>query len=292
MKIGIIGIGLIGGSIAKEIKTKSLGTVQVYGVESNRLHAEKVKQLNLVDELLSAEQLFEKVDVIILATPVNVIKDQIVDLLNKVKADQVIIDTGSTKRFICRAIETHKNRSNFVAAHPLAGTEFSGPEAAVLDLFRGKKNIICEKEKSSDKAIQIALKIFDFLGMSTYYLQAEDHDRHLAYVSHLSHISSFTLSLTVQEIEKNQKQIFNLASTGFESTARLAKSNAETWGPIFDANGEYLTEAIDLYINYLNKFKANIENRNIESSKNLMLKANQISSVLEGIVPNKIIPKS
>lgn len=292
MKIGIIGIGLIGGSIAKELKTKSLGTVQVYGVENNTAHAAKVMELNLVDELLSVEQVFEKADVIILATPVNVIKDQIVEILDRGREGQVIIDTGSTKRYICQAVESHKNRSNFVAAHPLAGTEFSGPEAAVLDLFRGKKNIICEKEKSSDEAIQTAQKIFDFLGMSSYYLQAEEHDRHLAYVSHLSHISSFTLSLTVQEIEKDQKQIFNLASTGFASTARLAKSNAETWGPIFDANGEYLIEAIDLYINYLNKFKANIENRNIESSKNLMLKANEISSVLEGIVLNKQTPQS
>ena len=292
MKIGIIGIGLIGGSIAKDLKTKSLGTVQVYGVENNPVHAAKVKELNLVDALLSLEQVFEKADVIILATPVNVIKDQIVEMLDKGREGQVIIDTGSTKRYICQAVASHVNRLNFVAAHPLAGTEFSGPEAAVLDLFQGKKNIICEKEKSSDEAIQTAQKIFNFLGMSSYFLQAEEHDRHLAYVSHLSHISSFTLSLTVQEIEKDQKQIFNLASTGFASTARLAKSNAETWGPIFDANGEYLIEAIDLYINYLNKFKENIKNRNIESSKKLMLKANEISSVLEGIVLNKQTPQT
>lgn len=292
MKIGIIGIGLIGGSIAKELKTRSLGTIQIFGVENNPAHAQKVKELNLVDELMSVDQLFEKVDVIILATPVNVIKNQIVELLDQVKDQQVIIDTGSTKRFICKAIETHKNRANFVAAHPLAGTEFSGPEAAMLDLFRGKKNIICEREKSSDIAIQKALKIFDFLGMSTYYLEAKEHDRHLAYVSHLSHISSFTLSLTVQEIEKDQKQIFNLASTGFASTARLAKSNAETWGPIFEANGEYLIEAIDLYIDNLKKFRTNIENKKLESSKNLMLKANEISSVLEGIVLNKQTPQS
>lgn len=280
-------IGLIGGSIALELKTRSLGSIQVYGADNNPAHVSKIKELKLVDELVSTEQIFSLCDVIILAFPVNAIKNQIIGFLDLVKEHQVIIDTGSTKRFICQAIEGHKNRSNFVAAHPLAGTEFSGPEAAILDLFKGKKNIICEKNKSSESAIDKALKIFDFLGMSSYFLEAEEHDRHLAYVSHLSHISSFTLSLTVQEIERDQKQIFNLASTGFQSTARLAKSNADTWGPIFDANGEYLIEAIDLYINYLNKFRNSIENGNVDASKNLMLKANQISSVLDGIILNK-----
>ena len=287
MKIGIVGIGLIGGSIAMELKTRSLGTIKVYGVDNNQEHAKKAIDLKLVDKMLSLDEVFEQAEVIILAIPVNAIKNEIIDLLDRVKDNQVIIDTGSTKRFICKAIEAHPNRANFVAAHPLAGTEFSGPEAAILDLFKGKKNIICEKNKSSEHAIDITLKVFDFLGMSTYFLEAEEHDRHLAYVSHLSHISSFTLSLTVQEIEKDQKQIFNLASTGFQSTARLAKSNAETWGPIFDANGEYLIEAIDLYINYLNKFRASIKENNIDASKNLMLKANQISSVLDGIILNK-----
>lgn len=287
MKIGIIGIGLIGGSIAKELKTRSLGTVEVFGVEKNTAHAQRIDQLQLVDKLLSEDELFELADVIVLCTPVNVIKEHIIEMLDKLKEGQVVIDMGSTKRFICKQVEAHKNRAQFVAAHPLAGTEFSGPDAAILDLFKGKKNIVCEKDRSSEEAIDKALKIFDFLGMSTFYLEAEEHDRHLAYVSHLSHISSYTLSLTVQEIEKDHKQIFNLASTGFASTARLAKSNAETWGPIFDANGKYLIEAIDLYINYLNQFRNNIENRNIEESKKLMHKANDISSVLEGIVLNK-----
>lgn len=287
MKVGIIGIGLIGGSIAKELKTRSLGTVEVIGVENKLEHAKRIEELGLLDKLVNLNFLFDQADVIILATPVNVIKENIIGFLDSLKSDQVIIDMGSTKRFICKQVENHPNRSNFVAAHPLAGTEFSGPDAAILDLFKGKKNIICEKEKSSEYAIEQALKIFNFLGMSTFYLEAEEHDRHLAYVSHLSHISSFTLSLTVQEIEKDQKQIFNLASTGFASTARLAKSNADTWGPIFDANGKYLIEAIDLYVNYLNKFRDNIENGNIEESKKLMHKANNISSVLDGILINK-----
>ena len=287
MKIGIVGVGLIGGSIAKELKLRSLGTIQVYGVDKNIDHATQAMHLGLVDKMLSEDALFEQADIIILATPVNVIKQEVSRLLDKINDKQVLIDTGSTKRFICQAIADHPNRSRFVAAHPLAGTEFSGPEAALLNLFKGKKCIICEKHKSDEDAIDKALKIIDFLGMSCFYLEAEDHDRHLAYVSHLSHISSFTLSLTVQEIEKDQKQIFNLASTGFQSTARLAKSNASTWGPIFDANKEYLVEAIDLYVKYLEEFKQSITTNNIKESTKLMLKANEISDVLDGIVLNK-----
>lgn len=286
MKIGIIGIGLIGGSIAKELKTRSLGSIEVLGVDKNPEHVSTIESLGLVDRMLSEEEVFDQADIIILSTPVNIIKDKIGSLLNKITQEQVLIDTGSTKRFICQSIESHPNRKRFVAAHPLAGTEFSGPEAALLDLFRGKKCIICEKRKSDKDAIEKALKVFEFLGMSTFYLEAEEHDRHLAYVSHLSHISSFTLSLTVQEIEQDQKQIFNLASTGFQSTARLAKSNANTWGPIFDANKEYLIEAIDLYIENLQKFKESISTNNLTESKKLMLKANEISGVLDGIVLN------
>ncbi len=286
MKVGIIGLGLIGGSIAKEIKTRSLGTIEVLGSEMNPNHRMKVEELGLVDLLISTTELLELSDVIILATPVNVIKEQIVSILDQMSGDQVLIDVGSTKRFICKEVEHHVNRKQYVAAHPLAGTEFSGPAASIIGLFDGKKNIICQKEKSSKVALNTALKIFEFLGMSTYYLGSEEHDRHLAYVSHLSHISSFTLSLTVQEIENDQKQIFNLASTGFASTARLAKSNADTWGPIFDANSKYLVEAIDLYIQYLNQFRESIQLKNIEESKKLMNKANNISSVLEGIALN------
>lgn len=287
MKIGIVGIGLIGGSIAKELKTRSLGTIEVWGVDRNPDHCLKALSLGLVDSMVSEEVLFDQADIIFLATPVNVIKEEIVRWLDMIGPEQVLVDTGSTKRFICQRITAHSNRKRFVAAHPLAGTEFSGPEAAILDLFKNKKCIICEKHQSAEDAIDQALKIFEFLGMSSFYLESEEHDKHMAYVSHLSHISSFTLSLTVQEIEKDQKQIFNLASTGFESTARLAKSKASTWGPIFDANKEYLIEAIDLYVNYLEKFKHSISTNNIEESTKLMLKANEISDVLDGIVLNK-----
>ena len=283
MKIAILGLGLIGGSIALELKTRSLGTIEVLGVDTNENHQKEAVARKLVDGLVTEEEAFAKAEIILLATPVNSIKKNLWSYLDKINSSQVIIDMGSTKRHICHAVTDHIKRSRYVAAHPLAGTEFSGPKAAHLDLFKGKKSIICESEKSDKNAMNLAIKIFDFLGMQILYLSPEEHDKHMAYVSHLSHISSFTLSLTVQEIEKDEKQIFNLASTGFESTARLAKSNANTWGPIFEANSEYLLEAIDMYIDNLNKFRKSLTNHDQEGAKSLMLKANDISRVLDGI---------
>lgn len=283
MTIAVFGLGLIGGSVALELRTRSLGTLRILGVESSQDHADKVMELSLVDALVEEDEAFAEADIIILAIPVNGINENLPRFLDQLKADQVIVDMGSTKRHICSSVNNHKNRSRYVAAHPLAGTEFSGPSAAHLDLFKGKKNIICESEKSASDALALAKKVFEFLGLENLYLSAEEHDKHMAYVSHLSHISSFTLSLTVQEIEEDEKQIFNLASTGFASTARLAKSNANTWGPIFEANSEYLLEAIDLYINNLNKFKNGLIDNNREHTKSLMLKANDISRVLDGI---------
>ncbi len=283
MTIAIFGLGLIGGSVALELRTRSLGTLRILGVEKNPHHAQEAVQLSLVDALVEEDKAFAEADIVILAIPVNTIKENLNRFLDEIKSGQVIVDMGSTKRHICSSVKDHINRSRYVAAHPLAGTEFSGPKAAHLDLFKGKKNIICESEKSDSDALEMALKVFEFLGLENLYLSAEDHDKHMAYVSHLSHISSFTLSLTVQEIEKDEKQIFNLASTGFASTARLAKSNANTWGQIFEANSEYLLEAIDLYINNLNKFKKSLVDQDQEHSKSLMLKANDISRVLDGI---------
>ena len=162
----------------------------------------------------------------------------------------VVFDVGSTKLPICEALLNHPNRKNYVAAHPLAGTEFSGPEAAFKGLFNNAKNIICEKEKSSSASLNIALQIFESIGMTSNFMSPTEHDRHLAYVSHLSHVTSFSLGLTVLDIEKDEKQIFNLASTGFKSTSRLAKSNPDTWAAIFGKNKKYLGEALDSYITF------------------------------------------
>jgi len=283
MRIAIIGLGLIGGSIAKEIKTRSLGTISVVGVDKSESHAAKAVELGLVDKIVDLNVALKESDVFIVAVPVNVIENILPQLLDGIKDSQVVIDVGSTKSDICKSISNHPNRKRFVAAHPLAGTEFSGPEAAILNLFNGKKNIICEKDKSDEDALAQALKVFDFLGMKTIFLDAEEHDKHMAFVSHLSHVTSFALSQTVLDIEKDEKQIFNLASTGFASTARLAKCNPVTWTAIFEKNPQYLSEALGAYIIHLQNYKKLVDDGNWKGMYDAISESNEITRVLEGI---------
>jgi prephenate dehydrogenase len=278
MKVSIIGLGLIGGSIARDLKSQI--NVTVYGVDNNPDHAEQAMELGLVHAVKNLEEAIAVSDVIILAIPVNHIEVVLPKVLDKVNEHRTVIDVGSTKEKICTAVNKHTNRARYVAAHPLAGTEYSGPTAAIPRLFVDKKNIICERNLSADDALEVALKIFTSLGMKTYFLDPGEHDKHLAYVSHLSHVSSFMLGLTVLDIEKDESQIFNLASTGFASTVRLAKSNPKTWAPIFEKNKEHLATALDSYINYLTKFKEAIEGNDETSSRKLMQEANDIKRIL------------
>lgn len=278
MKVGIVGLGLIGGSIALDLKSQI--NVTVYGVDQDKQHCDKALRLGLVHEITNIEDIARDADVIIIATPVDVIELLLPEILNRVGLNTVVIDVGSTKSDICNIVKNHKKRSQFVAAHPLAGTEFSGPEAALKGLFIGAKNIICEKEESSANSLSIALKVFDSIGMNTLFMTAEEHDRHLAYVSHLSHVTSFCLGLTVLEIEKDEKQIFNLASTGFRSTSRLAKSNPHTWKAIFGRNRKYLGEALDGYIHTLTEFKNAIEENDLTKMEGMMMDANDIKRIL------------
>jgi len=201
-------------------------------------------------------------------------------ILDTVGPKTVVIDVGSTKSDICEVVKNHPNRGQFVAAHPLAGTEFSGPEAALKGLFADAKNIICEKEKSNATALETALQVFESMGMKTLFMSPEEHDRHLAYVSHLSHVTSFSLGLTVLDIEKDEKQIFNLASTGFRSTSRLAKSNPQTWKAIFGRNRKYLGEALEGYIKTLTEFKNAIQENDIDKMELMMKEANDIKRIL------------
>lgn len=220
MNITIVGLGLIGGSVALDLKSQM--NVHVIGVDTNLSHQEAAMDLGLVHEVMDLDAAVLKSDIIILAVPVDIIELILPNLLDNISKKSVLIDLGSTKDAICKMIWHHKNRGRFVAAHPLAGTEFSGPKAALRGLFQNKKNIICESEKSDPDALALALRLFDSLGMKTSFMSAQDHDKHLAYVSHLSHVSSFMLGLTVLDIEKDEKQIFDLAGTGFASTVRLA----------------------------------------------------------------------
>lgn len=282
--IAVIGLGLIGGSISQELKAQGH---QVIGVDKNAKHSARALELNLVSSILELDQALVEAETIIVCVPVNTLETIIPQILDLIREDQVVLDVGSTKLSICNAVLNHRNRKQFVACHPMAGTEHSGPDAALMGLFRGKKNIICEKDRSSEEAVLSAIKIFNQLGMESYFMEAEEHDKHMAFVSHLSHVSSFALSKTVLEIEKDEKQIFNLASTGFESTARLAKCNPDTWTAIFSKNKNFLSQALEAYIDQMQQFKKLLDELNLEAMHEAIVEANQIERVLKGIKLNR-----
>lgn len=281
MKITIVGLGLIGGCMGIDLRKTGIAT-DLIGVDLNPEHGEKAVTLKLVDRIEGEDTALAEADVVILAIPVNTMSALLPQVLDVVKKGAVVIDTGSTKSMICRSVKGHANRKQFVAAHPIAGTENSGPEAAFSGLFTGKTNIICESSESSEEAISIAMKIFSALGMKTIFMDAEDHDKHVAYVSHLSHVSSFLLGQTVLDIEKDEKNIFNLAGSGLTSTVRLAKSSPDMWAPIFEQNAEYLGQALAEYIMHLQRFHYQLMKRNTKELYRVMKEANKIRKVLDG----------
>ena len=280
-KIAVIGLGLIGGSLALELKKNSWATI--YGIDKNPEHLDKALELGIIYQKAGLE-LIPEMDVVIIAVPVNIIPDLSVSVLDLIGENTLVIDVGSTKSAVCDAIRNHKRRQNFVALHPIAGTEFSGPEAAIYDLFTDKVNIICERELSSPDMVDRALAIFESLKMKNVFMEsATQHDTHIAYVSHLSHISSFMLGKTVLEIEKDEKNIFNMAGSGFASTVRLAKSNPETWTPIFLQNRDNLLKSLEEYIKNLNQFKDILTRKSADDVLNIMEDTNRIKDVLAGI---------
>ncbi len=279
-KVGIVGIGLIGGSIAKALR-KSGWASELIGIEANPAHAVKALSLRLVDEILPLEAAIERVDVFVCATPVDILVQIIPNVLDQLKPGQIVIEVGSTKTPIYEALKNHPKRDQFVSTHPMAGTEFSGPEAAVEGLFSGKRGVICDKELSSIEAVKTIESLYrDGLGMNLIYMDSIDHDVHTAYISHISHICSFALANTVLEKEKNEERIFELASTGFESTVRLAKSSPETWSQIFHQNQDNLMDVLDEYINTLLKYKGLMLSGSYEKLKEELGKANDIGRIL------------
>ncbi len=282
MKITVIGLGLIGGSIAIELRKAGIAT-SLTGVELNEKNASKAIELGLVDKTQSIEEAIQDADLVITAIPVNSIRTVTLKVLDAITDKTIVIDTGSTKSTICKAVSDHARRAQFVAAHPIAGTENSGPEAAFSGLFTEKTNIICEKEKSSERALLVANQIFNALRMRTIFMDPIEHDKHVAYVSHLSHVSSFLLGQTVLDIEKDEKNIFDLAGSGFASTVRLAKSSPDMWAPIFEQNAEYLSQALLEYIMHLQKFQYHLMKRDVKELHSIMTKANHIRDVLQGI---------
>lgn len=292
MRTAIIGLGLIGGSMAIDLRKAGLASA-IVGVEKDPVHAARAKELGLVDRIAPLAEAVSSADLVITAIPVNAIKAVLINVLDHISQASLVIDTGSTKSMICKAIEHHARRSQFVAAHPLAGTENSGPDAAFSGLFTHKTNIICEREKSSEKALEDAERIFSALGMRTIFMDPVEHDKHVAYVSHLSHVSAFLLGQTVLDIEKDEKNIFNLAGSGFASTVRLAKSSPDMWAPIFEQNAEYLSQALLEYIMHLQKFQYYLMKRDVKELHRIMTDANHIRKVLEGMdvkpIPGQLI---
>ncbi len=279
--IYIIGVGLIGGSLALDLK-KHHHKSKVFGIDHNDAHLEEALQLNVIDAKATYEDL-KNADLVVLSIPVDAAVNEIVKVLDLISDDALVFDVGSTKAEICKAIDQHPKRRNFLAAHPIAGTEFSGPKAAILGLYQDKTNIICEVEKTAFKLQEKALKLFTDMGMRIRYMNPDAHDKHIAYVSHLSHISAFMLGKTVIDKERNERDIFDMAGSGFASTVRLAKSSPEMWTPIFKQNKANVLETLDEYINNLTKFRALMHDDDFDAIYSEMKNTNHIKEILNGI---------
>ncbi len=283
--VTIIGLGLIGGSIAIDLRRSGFAS-RFVGIDASGENAEIALRRGLVDEIGTFEESLPDSDVVILAIPVDDIARTAPSVLDAVGDHTVVIDTGSTKGPVCASIVDHPRRRQFVAAHPIAGTENSGPQAAFSGLFREKVNILCEWERSSNEALAMAESLFAALGMRSAYMGAREHDLHLAYVSHLSHVTSFVLGQTVLDIENDEKNIFLLAGSGFASTVRLAKSSPAMWAPIFDQNGTFLTKALDEYIVHLQRFRQALADRDVVGLHRIIEEANEIRRVLDHLEPS------
>lgn len=281
MNIFIIGIGLIGGSLSLDIQEKYPNAV-LHGIDANENHLQEALDLGIIHHKSTFEKL-TNADIVFVSIPVDVQLAVIPKVLDVINDNALVIDVGSTKSQICEVVKNHPKRRNFLATHPIAGTEFSGPKAAIKGLFVDKTNIICEVERTAFKLQEKALEIFSKIGMRIRYMDAKSHDKHIAYMSHLSHISSFMLGKTVIEKEKNERDIFDMAGSGFESTVRLAKSSPAMWTPIFKQNKENVIETLEEYISNLQQFRKLMEQDNFSEIYNEMESTNHIKQILNGI---------
>lgn len=279
MTVTVIGTGLIGGSMALALKQKGFAQ-KVIGVDANVAHAQRALELQLVDEISGLKEAIEPAQLIIVAVPVNEAEKLLPKILNEVQ-QQVVMDVGSTKGSIVNLVQHHKKRSRFVATHPMWGTEYSGPEAAMQGAFLHKAAVICNEAESDDDACQLVRNVYAHLGMHLLHMSAAEHDMHVAYVSHISHITSFALANTVLEKEQQDEAIFALASAGFESTVRLAKSNAAMWVPVLLQNRENVLDVLNEHITQLQNFKTCIENSNEMQLRKLIEGANKIRRIIK-----------
>jgi prephenate dehydrogenase len=285
MNIGVIGLGLIGGSFALAAK-EHLEDVVLYGADQNQAHLEEAIESGIVDQSLSPE-LYPNMDVMILAIPVNAASLLVLNILDQINDNALLFDAGSTKASICKIVSLHPKRNQFLATHPIAGTEFSGPSAAFADLYVNQTQILCEAQKTRPDLLEWAVQFFRLMKMNIEEMDPQAHDQHIAYVSHISHISSFMLGKTVMEKEQDERTIFDMAGSGFASTVRLAKSSPEMWTPIFEQNSVNILEVLNEYIANLKEFKKLLENKNWSAMHEQMQEINAIKTILEGIPEGK-----
>tara|TARA_B100000795_G_C22769620_1_gene427304 strand:- start:410 stop:1258 length:849 start_codon:yes stop_codon:yes gene_type:complete len=281
MKVFIIGTGLIGGSFALDIQEEYPAAI-IYGIDNNPTHLKEALAHGVIHKEANFDEL-RIADIVFLTIPVDIALTVLPKVLDVISDNALVIDVGSTKQRICEVVKEHPKRRNFLAAHPIAGTEFSGPKAALKGLYKEKTNIICEVEKTAFKLQEKALDIFSKIGMRIRYMDAVSHDKHIAYVSHLSHISSFMLGKTVIDKEKNERDIFDMAGSGFESTVRLAKSSPAMWTPIFEQNKDNIVETLEEYIGNLQQFKKLMEEHKFDKVFEEMQYTNHIATILKGI---------
>ena len=280
-KIYVIGVGLIGGSFAIDMRNLFPRST-IIGIDKSEIHLQKALELRLIDETSELSKI-NNPDIIVISVPVKSILNILPIVLKSVNNNSLVIDFGSTKKSICQIVKDHPNRQNFLATHPIAGTEFSGPVAAHEGLFGGKNIIICDKDKTDKSILERGLKIFNLMKMKIGYMDSDSHDKHIAYVSHLSHISSFMLGKTVMDEEKNEKNIFDMAGSGFESTVRLAKSSPEMWTDIFEDNKKNIIKSLDDYIENLAHINSLIKKDRFDEVESQLKSTNYIKTILKGI---------
>ena len=286
MKIGIIGLGLIGGSMAIDLKRKGFAE-EIIGVEADLVNAAAAEKIGLVDRIADFQECVDSSDMVILAVPVGAAVRLLPEVLDRFaetacdgRTDKVVMDVCSTKEHLARSVRYHPMRRNYVASHPMAGTEYSGPWAAMPGLYDGHACIICDSEESSPKAVRLVERLYEVLNMRTIYMNSSNHDVHTAYVSHISHVTSFALALTVLDKEKDEKHIFDLASGGFSSTVRLAKSSPDMWTPILSQNRDNVLHVMDTYIDKMNAFRQAIADGDEDAVRRLIEDANRIRRII------------
>ncbi len=298
MKVGIIGLGLIGGSMAVDLRRRGFAD-EVLGVEADPVNAAAAEKIGLADRIVSFEECVDEADLVVLAVPVGTAVKMLPLVLDRFAAQRtavgsdgrsmeyqdaeprkVVIDVCSTKEQLARAVKYHPERRRYVGTHPMAGTEYSGPWAAMPGLFDGHAGIICDAQEADPKAVRTVECLYETLNMRTIYMNSSNHDVHTAYVSHISHVTSFALALTVLDKEKDEKHIFDLASGGFSSTVRLAKSSPDMWTPILTQNRDNVLHVIDTYIDKMQAFRAAIEEGNEDAIRGLIEESNKIRRII------------